>query len=158
MYLAREKVSKYVVAIKVLSKKQIHNCRVMNQIRREIEIQTHLRHKNILKMFGFFHDEKRIYYILEFAPGGELYKVLKARTRFREQESSRFIRQMIDALSVLHKGKIIHRDIKPENVLLGENVIDCLRQNVLKISDFGWSTRARSKKRKTMCGTIDYLS
>ena len=70
MYLAREKEHKFVVAIKVLSKKQIVNCNVVSQIRREIEIHTHLDHPNILKMYGFFWDERKIYYIIEYAPGG----------------------------------------------------------------------------------------
>lgn len=50
---------------------------VEHQLRREIEIQSHLRHNNILRMYGFFWDEKKIYLILEYAPGGELYKDLK---------------------------------------------------------------------------------
>ena len=50
---------------------------MINQLRREIEIQSHLRHKGILRMYGFFWDEKKIYLILEYAPGGELYKELK---------------------------------------------------------------------------------
>ena len=52
MYLAREKKSRFVVALKVLFKKQLHKAQVEHQLRREIEIQTHLRHPNILKMFG----------------------------------------------------------------------------------------------------------
>jgi serine/threonine protein kinase len=46
-------------------------------LRREIEIQSHLDHENILKLYGFFWDEKRVYLILEYAPGGELYKELQ---------------------------------------------------------------------------------
>ena len=49
----------------------------------------------------------------------------------------------------MHSKDIIHRDIKPENLL------DCM--GVLKVADFGWSVRAPSDKRKTMCGTLDYL-
>ena len=44
---------------------------------REIEIQAHLKHENILKMHGFFSDEEKIYLILEYAPGGELFGILK---------------------------------------------------------------------------------
>ena len=57
---------------------------VEHQLRREIEIQSHLRQKNILRMFGYFWDEKRIYIILEFAYGGELYKQLQSKKRFSE--------------------------------------------------------------------------
>jgi hypothetical protein len=77
VYLAREKKSKYIVALKVLHKKQLVKAGVEHQLRREIEIQSHLRHINVLRLYGFFHDEKRIYLILEFAPKGELYKELQ---------------------------------------------------------------------------------
>jgi serine/threonine protein kinase len=56
VYLARERRSKHIVALKVLSKKQLINCDVINQLRREVEIHTHIHHENILKMFGFFFD------------------------------------------------------------------------------------------------------
>ena len=72
----REKKSQFIVALKVLSKKQIIKGNVQNQIRREIEIQSHLKHPNILRMYGFFADERKIYMILEYAPGGELFKDL----------------------------------------------------------------------------------
>jgi serine/threonine protein kinase len=56
VYLAREKDSKYVIALKVLFKKQIHKQKIEHQVRREIEIQTHLRHPNILRMYGEYKD------------------------------------------------------------------------------------------------------
>ncbi|OQR77605.1 aurora kinase A-A-like, partial [Tropilaelaps mercedesae] len=74
VYVAREKKSKFIVALKVLFKDQLESAQVKHQVRREIEIQSHLRHKNILRLFGYFHDEKRVYLILEYAPGGELFK------------------------------------------------------------------------------------
>lgn len=73
VYLAREKKSKYIVALKVLFKNMIHNLNNEHQVRREIEIQTHLRHPNILRMYGYFHDEHRVYLILEYAPKGKTY-------------------------------------------------------------------------------------
>ena len=47
--------------------------------RREIEIQSHLRHPNILRLFGYFYDECRVYLILEFAPKVRLSKTLKIK-------------------------------------------------------------------------------
>lgn len=70
VYLAREKKSKYIVALKVLFKNMIQSLNNEHQVRREIEIQTHLRHPNILRMYGYFHDEHRVYLILEYAPKG----------------------------------------------------------------------------------------
>jgi aurora kinase, other len=52
------------VALKVLSKKQIEKCDVLAQVRREIEIHSHINHENILRMYGFFFDEKKIYIIM----------------------------------------------------------------------------------------------
>ena len=75
VYLAREKRSKFIVALKVLFKSQLQKAHVEHQLRREIEIQSHLRHPHVLRMFGYFYDETRVYLILEFAPRGEMYKV-----------------------------------------------------------------------------------
>lgn len=73
VYLAREKKSKFLVALKVLFKSAIKEFNNEHQVRREIEIQSHLRHPNILRMYGYFHDESRVYLILEYAPNGKQY-------------------------------------------------------------------------------------
>lgn len=77
VYLAREKHNEYIVALKLISKAQLKKSGLEHQLRREIEIQSHLNHENVLKLYNFFWDERRIYLILEYAPGGELYKELK---------------------------------------------------------------------------------
>lgn len=151
VYLARERKSNFIIALKLLSKRQLIKNNVEVQLRREIEIQSHLDHVNILKLYGFFWDERRIYLILEYAPGGELYKELlhSERHRFSEPKASDYVYQMCNALQYIHKKHVIHRDIKPENLLNS-----C---GVLKLADFGWSIHAPSKQRKTFCGTLDYL-
>jgi len=153
VYLAREKKSKFIVALKVLFKSQLQKCHMEHQLRREIEIQSHLRHPNVLRMYGYFYDETRIYLILEFAANGEMYKYLKRQPhgRFTEAMTANYMAQLADALIYCHERKVIHRDIKPENLLLGIN-------GEIKIADFGWSVHAPSSKRTTMCGTLDYLA
>lgn len=150
VYLAREKRTKYIVAVKVLKKSQLLKAGVEHQLRREIEIQSHLRHRNILRMYGYFYDSKRIYLILEYSPGGELYKELTKRGRFSEKTSAKYISDLSSALAYCHKKHIIHRDIKPENLLVGF-------RGEIKIADFGWSVHAPSSRRNTLCGTLDYL-
>ena len=150
VYLAREKKSKFIVAIKAIKKSQLMRAGVEHQLRREIEIQTHLRHRNILRMYGHFYDEKRIYIILEFAPGGELYRQLTARGSFSERTTATYIRDLSRALDNCHSKHVIHRDIKPENLLIGAN-------GNIKIADFGWSVHAPTSRRTTLCGTLDYL-
>ena len=150
VYLAREKASGAVVALKVIFKKQVDKHGVLPQLKEEIEIQSRLRHPGILRLFGFFHDEKRVYLVLELAPGGELFKRLQQETTFGEAQTGKWIGQLAAALNCVHTHHVIHRDIKPENLLLDEH-------DNLKIADFGWSTVARNK-RKTFCGTLDYLA
>lgn len=76
VYLAREKKSKFLVALKVLFKSAIKEFNNEHQVRREIEIQSHLRHPNILRMYGYFHDDSRVYLILEYAPNGKRFLFL----------------------------------------------------------------------------------
>ncbi|CAG8000442.1 unnamed protein product, partial [Penicillium nalgiovense] len=150
VYLARERESGFVCALKVLHKDEIRQGEVEKQVAREIEIQSNLRHPNVLQLYGHFHDRKRIFLILEYAGKGELYKHLQRQDRFPEWKAARYIAQMASALGYLHRKHVIHRDIKPENILVGLH-------GELKMSDFGWSVHAPSGRRLTMCGTLDYL-
>ena len=150
VYLAKERSTGFVCALKVLHKSELQQGKVEKQVRREIEIQSNLRHPNILQLYGHFHDNKRVFLILEFAGKGELYKHLRRETRFPEWKASQYIAQMAAALRYLHKKHVMHRDIKPENILVGIH-------GEIKISDFGWSVHAPNNRRNTMCGTLDYL-
>lgn len=150
VYLAKERQSGFVCALKVLHKDEILHGRVEKQVVREIEIQSNLRHPNILRLYGHFHDAKRIFLILEFAGKGEMYKHLRKAGQFKEPKAARYLAQMASALQYLHKKHVIHRDIKPENILVGIH-------GELKMSDFGWSVHAPSGRRLTKCGTLDYL-
>ncbi|CAP24824.3 Protein CBR-AIR-2 [Caenorhabditis briggsae] len=150
VYLARTKTGHFHCAIKVLFKSQLISGGVEHQLEREIEIQSHLQHPNIIRLYNYFWDAKKIYLILEYAPGGEMYKQLTTQKRFTEAMAGKYMYEIADALSYCHRKNVIHRDIKPENLLIGA-------QGELKIGDFGWSVHAPSNKRQTMCGTMDYL-
>ncbi|ORX47162.1 Pkinase-domain-containing protein [Hesseltinella vesiculosa] len=152
VYLAREKASGYIVALKVMYKSEILKDHNERQIRREVEIQSSLKHENILRLYGYFHDETRFILILEYAPGGELYQQLQKQKRFMESVASKYARQLTHALIYLHSKRVIHRDIKPENLMIGLN-------DDLKIGDFGWSVKTDTfdTRRSTFCGTLDYL-
>lgn len=76
------------MALKVIFKEQIEKYKIHHQLRREMEIQTSLRHPNILRLFGWFHDNERIFLILEYAHGGELYGVLKQNGHLTEQQAA----------------------------------------------------------------------
>eukprot|EP01133_Synstelium_polycarpum_P012213 gene12213-14301_t len=150
VYLAREKNSKFVVALKVIFKNQLQSTNIEHQLRREIEIQSHLRHPNILRLYGYFYDESRVFLIIEFAKGGECFKELQKLGRYSELTAATYTLQIADALRYCHSKHVIHRDIKPENLLIGIN-------GEIKIADFGWSVHAPNTKRQTFCGTVEYL-
>ena len=120
------------------------------QLKEEVEIQARLKHPRVLRLYGYFHDEKRVYLVMEYAPKGELFKRLQTEKRLGEAQTARWVRQLAEALQFLHKHQIIHRDVKPENLLLDAN-------DDMKVADFGWSTVTASK-RQTFCGTLDYLA
>ncbi|KRX05181.1 Protein kinase-like domain [Pseudocohnilembus persalinus] len=152
VYLAREKQSKFICALKIMSKRKLDEGGLLSYFRREIEIQSNLKHDNILRMYGYFYDSKKIYLILEYAPGQELYSFLnkQPKKRFEEQQAAKYVKDVAQALLHCHKRNIIHRDLKPENLLISNGKI--------KLCDFGFAIHTPSNKRNTNCGTIDYYA
>ncbi|KAG5189044.1 kinase-like domain-containing protein [Tribonema minus] len=130
VWLARERRSKYIVAVKCVRKSLLIESGLEGQLRREVEIQGHLRHRHILRMLGIFSDASHIYLVLEFA---------------------RYIAQVSSALAYCHSKHVIHRDVKPENLLIGYD-------GEVRLADFGWSVHTMTNRRQTFCGTLDYLA
>lgn len=150
VYLAKHRDSGFICALKVLNKDEIRREGAEVHVRREIEVHGNIRHPGVLGFYNWFHDSRRIILILEYAPGGELYKSLRREGRFPERRAAKYAAQVAQALSYLHSKNIMHRDIKPENILVGAH-------GELKLADFGYGVHAPSNRRETLCGTLDYL-
>ena len=142
------------VAIKVIDKQKIVKVELINQIKREISIMNMVRHKNIMHLEEVMATKTKIYFVMEYAKGGELFKRIIKR-RFKEETARTYFRQLICAVDFCHNRGVYHRDLKPENLLLDED-------GNLKVSDFGLSTLAESKRQDgllhTTCGTPAYVS
>lgn len=101
-----------VVLTSVLFRQQLVQAGVEHQIKREVEIQSHLRDRNILKLYGYFYDTSRVYLVLEFAAKGEVYKFLQKAGTFTEPLTAHFISSLARALDRCHRSSVIHRDVR----------------------------------------------
>lgn len=141
------------VAIKVMAKTTILKHRMVEQIKREISIMKIVRHPNIVRLHEVLASHTKIYIILEFVMGGELYDKIVQQVKLSENESRRYFQQLIDAVAHCHKKGVYHRDLKPENLLLDA-------YGNLKVSDFGLSalTKQGDDLLHTTCGTPNYVA
>ncbi|CAN1216875.1 CBL-interacting serine/threonine-protein kinase 24 [Linum perenne] len=141
------------VAMKVLVKSTILKHRMVDQIKREISIMKIVRHPNIVRLHEVLAGRTKIYIILEFVTGGELYDKIVHQGRLKEHEARRYFQQLIDAVDHCHCKGVYHRDLKPENLLLDT-------AGNLKVSDFGLSALPRDGVGLlyTTCGTPNYVA
>eukprot|EP01083_Nonionella_stella_P187204 687305_1 len=152
VYLARKRNTDFLVALKVTQKRGIVENGMAGYLHSEVQILSNLRHPNIIRYYGLYHDENTVTLILEYCAGGELWDLLAEKGRFKEETVTKYILQLTSALQYIHNKNVIHRDIKPENLLL-----DCWDN--LKLCDFGWSVHCSSNKerRETFCGNLNSI-
>lgn len=141
------------VAMKVLDRSTIIKHKMVDQIKREISIMKLVRHPYVVRLHEVIATRTKIYIILEFITGGELFDKIVHHGRLSEAESRRYFQQLIDAVDYCHIKGVYHRDLKPENLLLDS-------QGNLKISDFGLSASPGEGVNilKTTCGTPNYVA
>lgn len=139
--LVKDQKSFKLYAMKTLKKAEIliNDTDVINlNVERtlaERKILSQLEHPNIVKLFYSFHDQNKLYLILQYVPGGELFYHLKEYGTLSEDTVSFYAAEISCALKFLHDKGIVYRDLKPENCLLNE-------RGHLILTDFGLSKRA----------------
>ncbi|CAN6720418.1 unnamed protein product [Malus baccata var. baccata] len=141
------------VAMKVLDRTTIIKHKMVDQIKREISIMKLVRHPYVVRLHEVLASRTKIYIILEFITGGELFDKIVHHGRLSEGEARRYFQQLIDGVDYCHSKGVYHRDLKPENLLL-----DSLGN--LKISDFGLSALPEQgvSLLRTTCGTPNYVA
>ena len=94
---------------------------------------TSCDHPNIIKLYFAFTDKRRLYFIIQYAPNGELYDLLARHSTFifiifnldegtlTYELAQFYLAEIVLVLEYLHKKGISHRDLKPENLLINEN-------------------------------------
>lgn len=142
------------VAIKIIDKEKVLKVGMIEQIKREISIMRLVRHPNVVQLYEVMASKSKIYFVMEYVKGGELFNKV-AKGKLKEDVARKYFQQLISAVDFCHSRGVYHRDLKPENLLLDEN-------GNLKVSDFGLSAFAESKRQDgllhTTCGTPAYVA
>ena len=142
------------VAIKILDKNKLKSDPLaFKRVLLEISILKNIRHKNIIKLYEVMETPQKLYLIMEYCNGGELFNYIIRKKHLSEKQSCKFFHEIIDALEYLHIQNIVHRDIKPQNILL-----DISNNEItLKIIDFGISNiYSLDNLLESSCGTASY--
>lgn len=140
------------VAIKIMNKRALGDD--LPRVKLEIAALKDLSHQHICKLYQVIETETRIYLVLEYCPGGELFDYIVEKERISEKEARRFFRQIVSAVAYVHHCGYAHRDLKPENFLLDED------QNI-KLIDFGLCAKPKggmAAHLQTCCGSPAYAA
>ena len=125
------------------------------RLEREIQVLKILRHPNLVHLYSVIEKDDKIYLIMEYNNGIELFDYIVKKKKLQEKEAFIFYQQIISGIEYLHKVKYIHRDIKPENILIKPDT------KKLIIVDFGLSNKFNNPKKnlfKSACGSPSYAA
>ncbi|KAM3407008.1 hypothetical protein ACQJBY_000821 [Aegilops geniculata] len=153
---ARHRATGEHFAVKILDRGRVLSLRgADDQVRREIATLTMLAHPNVVRLHEVAASKTKIYMVLEFVNGGELFDRIAIKRKLSEREGRRLFQQLIDGVSYCHGKGVYHRDLKPENVLID-------RKGNIKISDFGLSALPQHLGNDgllhTTCGSPNYIA
>ena len=153
--LARHIMSESFYAIKILKKVEILRLKQLEHTKDEISLLLKIEHPFIIGLHGYFHDESRIFMVLDFVAGGEVLKLLRSGKsrdlgRFTDDDAKFYLSELFLAIKHLHKMNVVYRDIKPENLLINAQGHVCL-------TDFGFA-KVVVDRTFTICGTPEYLA
>ncbi|TNN14412.1 Ribosomal protein S6 kinase alpha-2 isoform 3 [Schistosoma japonicum] len=141
-------------AMKVLKKAVL---KVRDRLRTKLErdILTRIKHPYIVDLHYAFQTEGKVYLILEFLRGGDLFSRLSREYMFTEEDVKFYLAEIALALNYLHSNGIVYRDLKPENVLLNED-------GHVRLTDFGLSKESifecAGDRTYSFCGTVEYMA
>ncbi len=151
--LAKHNESSEILAIKMLKKSYLMKKKQVAHTITERFVLEALKHPFIVQMKYAFQNAEKLYFCLEYCPGGEIFFHLSRVGNFDEEVTRFYAAQILLAIKYLHSNDIIYRDLKPENVLIDGN-------GYVKITDFGLSKAniTGDQDAKSFCGTPEYLA
>lgn len=150
--LAQKKDNSRIYAIKILKKREILATDQLEHTLAEKLILSHVNHPFLVGLEYAFQTDERIYFVMEFMKGGELFQHMRKVKKFTEKQAKFFAACVTLGLGHLHTKNYIYRDLKLENILLDQ-------KGYAKLTDFGLAKFiTKEEKALTFCGTPEYLA
>lgn len=150
VFLTAHKGNKNLYALKTIDRKKIDNEKVQDSLILERKVLMQLDHMMILKLIKTFKDEKRLYFLLEYVRGQDLFDVIRELGLVSNSDSQFYAACLIIIFEHLHERDIVYRDLKPENVMVDE-------EGYPKLIDFGTAKIVHGRT-YTMIGTPHYMA
>ncbi|KAM6363685.1 maternal embryonic leucine zipper kinase [Pluvialis apricaria] len=150
--LAQHLLTGEKVAIKIMDKLALGDD--LPRVKIEIDAMKNLSHQHICQLYHVIETPKKMFMVLEYCPGGELFDYIISKDRLSEEEARVFFRQIVSAIAYVHSQGYAHRDLKPENLLIDED-------HNLKLIDFGLCAKPKGGldyHLKTCCGSPAYAA
>ncbi|KGL97496.1 Maternal embryonic leucine zipper kinase [Charadrius vociferus] len=150
--LAQHLLTGEKVAIKIMDKLALGDD--LPRVKIEIDAMKNLSHQHICQLYHVIETSKKMFMVLEYCPGGELFDYIISKDRLSEDEARVFFRQIVSAIAYVHSQGYAHRDLKPENLLIDED-------HNLKLIDFGLCAKPKGGldyHLNTCCGSPAYAA
>ncbi|NXF84681.1 MELK kinase, partial [Eubucco bourcierii] len=150
--LARHHLTGEKVAIKIMDKLALGDD--LPRVKVEIDAMKNLSHQHICQLYHVVETHRKLFMVLEYCPGGELFDYIISKDRLSEQETRTFFRQIVSAVAYVHNQGYAHRDLKPENLLIDVD-------HNLKLIDFGLCAKPKGGldyRLNTCCGSPAYAA
>lgn len=141
-------------AMKVVKKSDVSfHTKDKEHMQTERLILERVRHPFLVRLYYAFQSEEKLFLIMEYVPGGELFRHICKEKMLLQSEAKIHLAQVALALNHLHECNIIYRDLKPENILRDS-------EGFIKLTDFGMSKMRTNGnlKTKTFCGTMEFMA
>ncbi|XP_052449073.1 calcium/calmodulin-dependent protein kinase type 1D-like isoform X1 [Carassius gibelio] len=150
VFMVKERKTGKLFALKCVKKKNKRDVNLEN----EIAVLRKIKHDNVVCLEDFYESRTHYYLVMQLVSGGELFDRILDRGMYSEADASLVIRQVLEAVSYLHKNGIVHRDLKPENLLYYSPD----ESSKIMVSDFGLSKMEEKGIMSTACGTPGYVA
>lgn len=153
VYVVRKKDTNRIYAMKVLRKSRIISRSEVTHTMAEKTVLAKIRNPFIVPLKFAFQSPDKLYLVLAFINGGELFHHLQLEGRFDENRSRFYTAELLSALECLHDFNVVYRDLKPENILIDYN-------GHIALCDFGLCklNMKENERTNTFCGTPEYLA